>query len=73
LELHCREKAGLASLEKDQIDDVAEQQQGSYAQLINNSKRVTINNLWVICGSLIKRLKWANLRHSERIHIAERP
>jgi hypothetical protein len=45
LELHCREKDGLASLEKGQTDDVADQQQRSYAQLIHILKITTMDNL----------------------------
>jgi hypothetical protein len=73
LELHCRQKAGLASLEKGQFVDVADPQQESYAQLINNLENATLNNLWVNCGSLMNCLKQADLRHSLRPHIAERP
>jgi hypothetical protein len=66
------EKAGLASLGKGQFDDVAEQQQESYPQLANNLEMVTLDNLWVNCGSLMNCLKQPYMRPSISSHIAEK-
>jgi hypothetical protein len=53
LELHCRQKAGAVQSTKSQISVVAASQQDFINSLLTVLMRESMNNLWVICGSVM--------------------